>query len=74
MLLELALETLEERERIGSPTREAGDDPVMIEAAHLAGIALEDAVAQGHLSVATDGHGSAAARGNDGSAGELLHC
>ncbi len=51
MLLQLGLETLEQREGIGRATGKAGQDSVVVEAADLAGIALHDGITQGDLAV-----------------------
>src|SRR3984957_16156885 len=56
VFLELCLEALEQRESIGGAARKAGKHFTAVQAAYLAGIALHDALPQGHLSVAADGH------------------
>ncbi len=45
VLLQLALEALEQRERIGRAAGESREHLVAVQAAHLAGIALHDRVA-----------------------------
>ncbi len=64
-LLQLALEALEQRERIGRAAGEAGDHLALVQAAHLAGIALHDRVAERDLAVAADGDAAVAAHAED---------
>ena len=65
VLLELALEALEQREGIRRAAGESREHLVVVEAAHLAGIALHDGVAERHLAVAAHGDGSAAPHGEN---------
>jgi hypothetical protein len=55
ILLELALEPLEQGEGVGGGAGEAGDDLAAAEAAHLARIGLDDGLAEADLAVAGDG-------------------
>ena len=73
VLLELRLEALEQRERVGGAAGEAGEHLVVVEAAHLARVALHDDVAERHLAVAAERDAAAAAHGQDGGAVELFH-
>src|SRR5258705_10631990 len=52
VLVELRLEALEEREGIGGAAGEAGEDAILVEAAHLIRPALDDDLAEGDLPVA----------------------
>ena len=54
MLLELALEALEERERVRRATGETGNDAVVVETPHLARVGLHDGVAERHLAVTAE--------------------
>ena len=54
ILLELGLQSLEQREGVGGGSREAADDLTLGEAAHLAGVALDDGLAEADLAVAAD--------------------
>ena len=66
VLLEFGLEAGEEGERIGGRAREAGQDPVVVQPPDLAGLLLDDGVAEGDLAVAGH-HGLAVvADGEDG--------
>src|ERR1700738_2626951 len=56
MLLELALETLEERDSIGGRARKPRDDLIVVQAASLARGVLHDVIAHGHLTIG-DEHG-----------------
>src|SRR6202023_739571 len=56
MFLELALETLEERDSIGSRARKPRDDLIVVEAASLARGVLHDVIAHGDLAIG-DKHG-----------------
>src|SRR5262249_16451971 len=58
MLLELVLEPLEQRERIGRGAREADHDLALRDAAHLLGLVLQNGLAERDLPVA--GHRRAA--------------
>ena len=73
MLLELRLEALEERKRIGGAAGEAGENPVMVQAPHLLRATFDDHIAEGHLTVAAQRHRVPAAHGKDGRAMELFH-
>src|SRR4029453_10749978 len=63
---ELGLEALEERERIGRAAREAGDYLAVVEAAHLARIALHPGIAERHLAVAAHCDEAIATHAEDG--------
>ena len=54
VLLQLGLEALEQREGVGGAAGEAGEDLAVVQAAHLAGVALHDGVAERDLAVAAD--------------------
>ena len=54
VLVELGLEALEQRERVGGRAREAGEHAVVVQAAHLARGRLDDDVAERHLAVAAE--------------------
>ena len=68
MLLQLGLQPLEQGEGIGGRAGEAGDDIALAQPAHLAGVGLDDGIAEGHLAVAGDHHLAALADGEDGRA------
>ena len=68
MLLELALEALEQRKGIGRAAGEPGEHLVAVQAPHLAGVALHDGVAEGDLAVAAHGDRAVAADRQDGRA------
>src|ERR1700746_132951 len=74
VLLELALEALEEREGIGGAAGEPGEHLLAEEPPHLAGVALHDGVAEGHLAVAPDGDRAVAAHAEDGRAVGIEDC
>src|SRR5215469_5291347 len=74
VLLELALETLEQREGIGRAAGKARDDFVAGEAAHLARVALHHGIAEGDLSVTADGNRTWSAHANDGGAVRIETC
>ncbi len=67
-LLELAFEALEQREGIRRAAGKAREHLVVVEAAHLAGVALHDGVAEGDLPVAAHGDRAVLADGQDGRA------
>src|SRR3954469_1895620 len=73
VLVELALEALEERESVRGAAGEAGENLVVIEPADLLRAAFHDHVAERHLAVAAQRHAGAAANGKNGSAVELFH-
>ena len=73
VLLELRLEALEQRERVGGAAGEAGEDAVLVQPPHLARAGLDDDVAERHLAVAAERDGRAAPDGEDGGAVKLLH-
>jgi hypothetical protein len=73
MLLQLALEELEQGKGIGGAAGEAGQHPVVVEAPNLAGIALHDGVAQRDLTVTADDDLVVTTHGQDGCTTELLH-
>ena len=54
ILLELALEPLEQSEGVGRRAGEAGDHIALAEPAHLLGVRLDDGLPEAHLSVAGD--------------------
>src|SRR5690606_20388224 len=66
VLLQLALEALEQGERIRGAAREAGEDAVVVETPYLPRVALDDGLAQGHLAVAAHHDAAAAPHGKDG--------
>ena len=68
VFLELGLEALEQREGVGGAAGEAGEDLVVVQAAHLARVALHHDVAERHLAVAAHGDGAVAADAEDGGA------
>src|SRR5712672_95708 len=68
ILLELGFQPLEQREGVGGRAREAADDVAVREPAHLAGIGLDDGLADRDLAVAADGHDPALADRQDGGA------
>ncbi len=65
ILFELGFEPLEEGERVGGGAGKPGDDVAAGEAAHLAGIRLDDGVAHRHLAVAGDDDLAALAQRQD---------
>ena len=65
VLLQFRFEALEQRERIGGATGEAGDDRAVVQPAHLARIAFHDGVAEGDLAVAAHGDAAVAADAED---------
>ena len=52
MLFELALEPAEQRKSIGGGARKASEDAVVVQAAHLARLMLDDGLAERDLAVA----------------------
>lgn len=73
VLFELGLEAFLQRERVGRGAGETGQDLVVIEAADLAGRALDDDVAQGDLAIAAERDTVAAADTHDGGGVKLFH-
>src|SRR6185503_19151875 len=73
VFLELALEALEQRERVSGAAGEAAEDLVVVEPAHLARVALDPDVAHRHLAVAAERDLAASANAKNGGAVELLH-
>ena len=65
VLLQLALEALEQREGIRGAAGKSREHLVVVQAAHFAGIALHDGVADRDLAVAAHGHGAVAAHRED---------
>ena len=70
VLLELRLEALEQRERVGGAAREACEDAVLIEAPHFARSRFHHDVAERHLAVAAERDLFAAPHGKYGGAME----
>src|SRR3974390_2191377 len=68
ILLELRLQPLEQRERVGGRARKAADHVALGQAAHLARIGLDDGLPDRHLPVAADDDGAALADRQDGGA------
>ena len=56
MCLQLSFKQLEQGKGIGRSTGKSGNDPVVIEAAYRAGIALYNSVSHGYLDITTNGH------------------
>ena len=73
VLLQLGLETLEQREGIRRAAGEAGQDLFVVEPPHLARRGLDYDVAERDLAVAAQRHAAAATHGKDGGAVILLH-
>ena len=73
VLLELGLEALEQRERVGGRAGEAGEHLVVVEPADLARRRLDHDVAERDLAVAAERHGAVAAHGKDGRAVKGFH-
>src|SRR5688572_14174676 len=65
VLRELGLEELEQRERVGGAAREPGDDLAVVEATHLACVALHDLVAERDLPVPAHRDAAVAAHADD---------
>ena len=68
VLLQLALEPLEQREGIGRAAGEPGDHASLVQPAHLARIRLHDGVAERDLAVAAHGDETVAAHAEDSGA------
>src|SRR5581483_7833971 len=66
VLLELPFKTLKEGEGIRRTSRKAGKHLVVIEAAHLPGVALHDGVAESDLAVTPHRDRAVTAYGDDG--------
>ena len=73
MLLELGLEALEQRERVGSGTGKTGQHLIVIELANLACRRFDDDVAERDLAIAADRHQAAATHADDGGAVKVFH-
>src|SRR5690554_4110146 len=73
VLLELRLETLEQRERIGGAAGEAGEHAPVVQAAHLARARLDDDRTESDLPVAAERDLGAAPHRDDRRAVELFH-
>ena len=65
VLLELRLEALEQRERIGRAAREAREHLAVMQPAHLARVALHHLIAERDLAVAADRDAAVATHAND---------
>ena len=72
ILLELGLEPLEQGHGISRRPGKTGDDRAAGQWPHLAGIGLDDGLADGHLAVARNHHPVALAKGQDRGAVPLL--
>ena len=68
--LQLALEALEQREGVRGGAGKAGQHLPVVEAAHLAGVALHDHVAQRDLAVPANDHGAVTAHAQNGGSSE----
>ena len=68
ILLELGLQPLEQGESVGGGAGEAADHVALAQPAHLAGIGLDDGLADRDLAVAADRDHAALADGQDGGA------
>ena len=66
ILLQLGLQPLDQGEGVGGGAGEAGQHLAAGQAAHLAGVALDDGLAHGDLAVAGDDGRAALAHGQDG--------
>ncbi len=73
VLLELGLEALEQRERVGGAAGKAGEYLVLVQTPHFARARFEHDVAERDLAVAAERDALAAPRRNDGRAVILLH-
>jgi len=77
VLFQLGLEAFEQGESVCGGTGKAGQHPTVVQLAHLAGRALDDDVAQGHLAITTDGHqhagGGLPTHAEDGRSVKLFH-
>ena len=74
VLLQLRLESLEQRERVRRAAREARDHLALVQPAHLARVALHHGVAERDLAVAADGDDAVAAHAEDRRAVRLETC
>ena len=77
ILLELALQPLEQGKRVGGGAGKAADHVAFAQAAHLLGIGFDDGLPDRDLAVAANDHGAALADGEDGGAvpgRELVRC
>ena len=73
MLVKLRFEALEQREGVRSAAGEAGEDAILVQAAHLFRAALDDDVAERDLTVAAEGYGAIAPYRENSGAVELFH-
>src|SRR5690606_24179611 len=73
MFFQLGFETLEKRKRIGRAAGKTGEDPFLVQLAHLARAGLDDDIAERDLTIATEGDAVAAPHREDGGAVILLH-
>jgi hypothetical protein len=73
VLLELALELGEQRERVGGRAGEAREHAIVVNLAHLAGARLYDCLADRHLPVAGERDPAAMAHGDDRRRMEAAH-
>ncbi len=73
VFLELGLEALEQRERVGGAAGEAGQHAVVVQAADFARAGLDHDVAKGDLAVAAKRDLAPSAHADDGGAVILLH-
>ena len=65
MLVELGVEPLEQRERVGGGTREARENPIVMQPAHFFRALFDDDVAESDLAVAAHRDLRATPRGDD---------
>ena len=77
MFFQFGLEALKQREGIGRGASKTGQNPAVVEPAHLARGAFDDDIPQGDLSVAADRHlrplWRLAPHADDGGAVKLFH-
>src|SRR5947208_2398319 len=73
VLFELRLEALEQRKRVGGPPGEAGEDPVVIKAAHLARARFPPDLAERDLAITAQGDFSVATGAHGGVSVEVFH-
>jgi len=73
MLLQLALKAFEQGEGVCGGAGKTGNHLLLVEPAHLAGIALHHRIAEGDLTVAADHDPALTPYGQDGCASELFH-
>jgi hypothetical protein len=73
VFLELRLEPLEQRERIGGRPGETSEHAVVVDPPHLARGGLDDDVAERHLAIASEAHDVVAAYRKDGGAVKGFH-